>query len=60
MNNLYLGGSSFYIFNDRYENQYGYNRKKNYEALLKLEKKSAEMFRKEKVGYDLFFAYEEY
>ncbi|HJS65591.1 MAG TPA: hypothetical protein VJ767_12145 [Nitrososphaeraceae archaeon] len=34
--------------------------KKNYEALLKLEKKSAEMFTKEKVEYDLFFAYEEY
>ncbi len=28
--------------------------KKNYEALLKLEKKSAEMFKKEDVGYDLF------
>ena len=28
--------------------------KKNYETLLKLEKKSAEMFKKEDVGYDLF------
>lgn len=34
--------------------------KKNYEVLLKLEKKSAEMFRKEGVEYDLFFACEEY
>ncbi|MFB5600498.1 MAG: hypothetical protein ACE5SW_09760 [Nitrososphaeraceae archaeon] len=28
--------------------------KQNYEALLKLEKKSAEKFKKEDVGYDLF------
>ncbi|MFB5600133.1 MAG: hypothetical protein ACE5SW_07915 [Nitrososphaeraceae archaeon] len=28
--------------------------KKSYEALLKLEKKSIEMFKKEDVGYDLF------
>lgn len=34
--------------------------KKNYEALLKLEKKSAEKFKKEDVGYDLFFAYQEF